>query len=144
MASDVAKILSWDMIRRHEGFVAKPYQDSLGNWTIGYGRNLNNGISEAEASMLAKHDIEHTIRMLDSMPWYSRLSNIRQAALIDMAYNLGDTGFLRFTKTILALKLGNYKTAAEEMLWSTWHKQVGERAKEIAYMIEHDKIKEVT
>ncbi len=42
-----------DLIKRHEGLSLKPYMDSRGFLTIGYGRNLDaNGISKSEAEYL--------------------------------------------------------------------------------------------
>ena len=28
-------------IKKHEGFKSKPYKDTKGKWTVGYGRNLD-------------------------------------------------------------------------------------------------------
>ena len=46
------------MLKRHEGLRLKPYQDTIGKLTIGYGRNLDDrGISKEEAEYLLRNDI---------------------------------------------------------------------------------------
>ena len=40
----------YDQLRRDEGVRFKPYQDTVGKWTIGVGRNLSDkGINWVEA-----------------------------------------------------------------------------------------------
>lgn len=59
--------------------------------------------------------------------WYKRLSPIRKAVILDMAYNLGLGGILQFKAMIWALDKGYYHGAANAMRESVWCKQVGNR-----------------
>lgn len=125
------------MIRRHEGLRLKPYRCTAGRLTIGYGRNLDDvGISREEAEVMLQNDVRRSWQDLQAaLPEVSAMTPARQAALTNMMFNLGRTRFSRFRKMLEALRLGDYEWAAREMLASTWAKQVGERAQELAGMM---------
>ena len=125
------------IIRRHEGLRLKPYLCSEGKITIGFGRNLEDmGISEKEAEMLLMSDIERCYEELDVFSWFHDLDQVRQEAMVNMLFNLGLPTFLEFKKTLKFVAEGKYSQAAEEMLRSKWANQVGDRAKELAYMMD--------
>lgn len=120
----------------HEGLRLKPYKCPAGYLTIGVGRNLETkGISREEALFLLRNDIAEAERALSRYEWYTKLDPIRQKVLIDMCFNLGLAGLLQFRRMITALNLGDYETAADEMLASKWAKQVGARAQRLAQMM---------
>lgn len=120
----------------HEGLRLKPYKCPAGYLTIGVGRNLETkGISREEALFLLRNDIKEIERALSKYDWYTKLDPIRQKVLIDMCFNLGLAGLLQFRRMITALNLGDYETAADEMLASKWAKQVGARAQRLAQMM---------
>lgn len=121
-------------LKRHEGLSLKPYKDSVGKLTIGYGRNLDDrGISIEEADCLLNNDI---MSALDdcrlNFKWFDSLSIGKQEALVNMCFNLGITRLKGFKKMLAALEVGDYIRASREALDSKWAKQVGSRAEEIA------------
>ena len=123
---------------RHEGLKLRPYKDSVGKLTIGVGRNLDDiGISYVEAVVLLDHDVERTIAWLlaNHGQWFTRMTSERQAAIINMVFNLGPGGFSTFQDAIAALEAGDYPRAAGAMLQSKWARQVGLRAAELAGII---------
>ena len=123
-------------LKRDEGFRSKPYKDTVGKLTIGYGRNLDDvGISKREALELLRYDVFVANRELLSFPWYDGLTSCRKRALLNMMYNLGFTRFNKFKKMIKAFKVGDYPLAADEALDSKWATQVGARAERIANLI---------
>lgn len=126
-----------EQIKLHEGLRLKPYRDTTGHLTIGHGRNLSTvGISEAEALILLRNDIQQaTHDLVTALPWVANLSEVRRNVLIDMTFNLGILGLLRFKKTLTAIQAGNYEQAAEQMLASKWAEQVKGRAKRLAEMM---------
>lgn len=125
-----------EMLMRHEGLRLKPYKCTAGKLTIGVGRNLDdNGITEAEAIMMLKYDIEVARSALLRYGWFVTMDSIRQEAIINMVFNLGMPRFLQFKKTIEHLQNKEWNLAAAEMLRSKWAEQVGNRAKEIAKII---------
>ena len=121
-----------DLIKKHEGVCLKPYMDSVGKLTIGIGRNLTDcGISAAEADLLLQNDLataEHGARLLFSN--FDQLSEVRQAVLIDMMFNMGMTRFMQFHHMIEAVEQEDYALAAKEMENSTWYTEVRSRAAE--------------
>jgi lysozyme len=124
-------------LKRHEGLRLKPYLCSEGKITIGFGRNLEDmGISEKEAEMLLMSDIQRCYEELDVFSWFHDLDQVRQEAMVNMLFNLGLPTFLEFKRTLKFMAEGAYSQAAAEMLDSKWANQVGDRAKELAYMVE--------
>ncbi len=109
----------------HEGLRLKPYRCPAGKLTIGIGRNLDDrGISEQEAAVLCRNDIDGAERDLDrNVPWWRELSAVRQMALVDMCLNLGWPRLSGFKRMLAALERANYETAADEMLDSKWARQ---------------------
>lgn len=125
------------MLIRHEGMRLRMYQCPAGKWTIGCGRNLeDSGISEEEALYMLSNDIDRAETQCASyFPWYKALSEKRQEVITSMVFNLGLKGFMEFKRMTSALALGQFDTAASEMLASSWSGQVGKRAVELADMM---------
>lgn len=132
---DVARLQS-ELIR-DEGLKLKPYRCTAGRLTIGVGRNLDDrGIDEDEALYLLRRDTDAVIAQLDkALPWWRKLSDARQRALVNMAFNLGINGLLQFKTTLRLLEAGEYDAASQAMLVSKWATQVGERAKRLSEMV---------
>ena len=106
----------------------------MGKLTIGVGRNLDDvGITEDEALALLENDIDHVARSLDALlSWWSRLSQDRQNVLVEMGFQLGVAGLLNFKNFLLALEMGDYEGAKDEMLDSKWARQTPDRAARLA------------
>ncbi len=123
-----------DDIKRQEGLRLKPYIDSVGKLTIGYGRNLDDvGISEAEANSMLDADLRIAINEVQRLfPWLINLSESRKNVIYNMAFNMGLPTLQKFKNMIAAINCGDYITAADEMLNSKWARQVGIRADELA------------
>lgn len=125
-------------IVRHEGLRLKPYRDPVGKWTIGVGRNLDDtGISADEAQMLLANDLTRTVHQLTAArPWVDDLPPIARDVLIEMAFQMGTHGLLRFTATLDAFERHDFARAAENMRHSTWATQTPARAEELAGLIQ--------
>ena len=123
-----------DDIKRDEGLRLKPYKCTAGKLTIGYGRNLEDrGVTEQEANYLLANDLLKVKSQLKKeVVFFESLDEERQAALINMGFNLGITGLLKFKRMLKALEDENYDAAAAEALNSRWARQVGARADRIA------------
>jgi len=113
------------------------YADSVGVPTIGVGRNLlAKGLSALEREFLLHNDIaEHTLEIWQNIPWASQLDEVRLEVLINMSFNLGTAGLMKFAKFLAALKAKQYDVAAREMLDSKWAAQVGPRATRLSQQI---------
>lgn len=124
-----------------EGCVLHAYQDSLGWWTIGVGHLIDKrkggSIPAAIAYALLESDIDETVQKLAArLSWLNELDPVRQATLINMAFNLGVDGLLEFKNTLAAVKRGDYVRAANGMRSSLWAKQVKGRAVRLSLMME--------
>lgn len=130
------------MLIRYEGLRLTPYNDSLGVLTIGVGRNLRDvGISKSEADLLLQNDIDRAEDDANhNFPWFSSLDNARQVVVLSMIFNLGLSRFNLFTKTIQYIAAKKYREASEEMLKSSWAKQVGQRAIELSMIMQNGKL----
>lgn len=126
-----------EQLKRHEGLRLKPYYCTAGKLTIGYGRNLEDkGISENEAELMLSSDIHEVQDDLSKrLPVYSKLNQARKDALVNMAFNLGVSGLLKFKKMIAALDDEDFNLASKEMVDSKWAHQVGDRSIELAMQI---------
>jgi lysozyme len=138
MIGDVNRERLRAQLVRHEGLKLRLYRDSVGKWSIGVGRNLeDNGLLVTEAYVMLDNDISTAIgALVRSYPqWFIELDPVRQAALVNVMFNLGPARFAGFHQAIAAFSRGDYATAARELLDSTWSGQVGPRAVELAAQV---------
>lgn len=121
-------------LRADESLRLKPYADSVGKLTIGYGHNLDDlGITERAAEFMLAEDLTAVLKELnDRLPWWKKISESQRRGLMNMAFNLGLPRLLKFEKMLKALRKGNGERAAAEALDSKWAKQVGTRAWRVA------------
>ncbi len=123
-------------IQRHEGLRLKPYLDTVGKLTIGYGRNLDDiGIDETEAGMMLQTDMHKVIQQMTSVAEWQGISDVRQNVLLEMSYNLGFQGLQSFHRMWAAIRREEYNSAADEMMNSKWARQVGNRAVKLSTMM---------
>ncbi len=123
-------------LERHEGLRLKPYRDTVGKLTVGYGRNLDDvGISPEEAALMLDNDITEAERHLMTVDEYSELDPVRQAVICNMCFNLGFYGLMAFRKMWKAIARKDFTEAAIQMLDSRWARQVGNRAQELAQIM---------
>lgn len=126
-------------VKAHEGLSLSMYTDSTGHWTIGYGRNIqDDGISQAEANMLLKNDLNNAIAACQHLwPWFDGLDGPRQRVLVEMLFNMGQSRLLEFRNMLAAVQAGDYARAAAEMLRSVWATQVGIRARQLSDLMQN-------
>lgn len=131
-----------DLLRQHEGVRHFPYHCTAGKLSIGVGRNLTDrGLSDAEIEFLFENDLRVAYSTASSYPYFRRLDPQRQAALIDMAFQLGGPRFAGFAKMHAALKDGDFERAADECLDSLYAAQVPTRANRIAEIVRTGEVK---
>ena len=124
------------ILRRREGFSRLPYKCPAGHLTVGYGHNLECGISAEAAEFILRQDVEAAVSAVKgAFVWWNKLNDVRRFVLVDMCFNLGISSLKRFKKMLAACAAGDYETAALEMLLSRWALQVGARARENAAMM---------
>ena len=129
-----------ELIAQHEGCRLKPYKDTLGVLTIGYGRNLEHGVTRDEAGYLMRNDLRRVRAAAEKYEWFETLGDVRQAVVLDMVFQLGAKGFSRFKKTRANIAAKDWTGAADEMLRSVWAEdQTPTRAKRLARMMREDR-----
>ena len=128
-----------ERIKRHEGLRLRPYRDSLGNASIGYGHYLRIPISKTAALTILQNDVTHAWLEGYNLPakvtGAPGLTEKRKEVLIEMIFNLGFHGVLQFKRMLKAIEQEDFDLAAKEMLDSLWAKQVKSRAIELADMM---------
>jgi lysozyme len=125
-------------LRRDEGDKPTVYSDHMGFQTIGVGRlvdarKVGAGLRPDEVSYLLNNDIDDRIdALMRKLPWFQNLDDVRKGVLLNMAFQLGTDGLLKFVNTLAIVRAGDYTRAATAMLQSLWAKQTPERAQRLA------------
>lgn len=114
-----------DLIKKYEGFSARPYKCPAGVLTIGYGRTINVKpyditTEEAETIWLDKYVKTIADQILAIVK--VELSNNQICALIDFVYNLG-IGNFKSSTLLRKINQGDFSAAANEFL--KWNKAGG-------------------
>jgi len=132
--------IALEQLKIDEGCRLTAYQDTVGVWTIGYGHTggvkKGDKITQKDADDFLLADTIQAAIDASSLPVnFDGLNAVRQAVLINMAFNLGKTRLLAFKRTLLAIAIRDYDNAALYMLQSKWSKQVGNRSIRLAKMM---------
>jgi lysozyme len=120
-----------DQLRRDEGEVLHAYQDSLGFWTIGVGRLIDQrnggGITQAESAILLRNDIAKVEASVSKfLPWSTALDPVRRSVLLNMWFQLGP-GLVNWHNTLDLIRKGDWNGASAAMWASKWATQTPER-----------------
>ncbi|VVE85053.1 lysozyme family protein [Pandoraea sputorum] len=124
-------------LTRDEGRRPRIYVDTVGKVSGGVGRNLTDkGFRDDEIDLMYRNDVAETESWLDrNLPWWRSLDPVRQRVMMNMAFNMQGK-LLGFRNFLAAAQRGDWEKAAAEMLDSLWARQVGDRAKRLASMME--------
>jgi len=128
-------------LRVEENTVAHAYQDHLGFWTIGVGHLVDKrkgaGLSPQVIELQLDIDVQEKIDEVErALPWSKELDQVRFAALVLMAFQLGTSGLLGFKNMLLSLRYMRWKEAHDHALDSKWARQdTPARAKRVATML---------
>ena len=107
-----------------EGFMPIPYRCTSGKLSIGYGTNIQDGITREEALLLMRQRLGKVGAAREArLPFWVKLTDDRRRVLANMGYQLGAGGLTGFRRTLAALERGDYDGAAREMLDSKWAKR---------------------
>lgn len=133
-----------DLIKDGEGFEPNEYRCTANKLTQGYGRNLevyplseaekaelnqDGSVSEEVAEKWAIEELRSCEDKLKDNVIFKSQSDLRKAVLLDMCFNIGYSGLMKFKKMWIALGSKDYEKAALEMKDSSWYTQVGRRGK---------------
>ena len=122
-----------------EGFRAKPYLDSRGILTIGFGTNIGEGITRREGEYLLRERLGATYETLfKELPWLSAAPERQQSALLDLGYQVGVHGLLGFHMMLGALRADDCPAAKRAALDSDWARETPERAERVTAILCED------
>ena len=130
-------------IKKHEGFIAKVYLDSLGKATIGYGHLLTEDDDFVEGVIYDKDileaifdkDFDTAKQGLEELVGTLDIAMAAKGIIIEMVFQLGKTGVSKFKNMFAALNEFDYTRAAEEMLNSAWYRQTPSRCEELSNLM---------
>lgn len=136
MTPDIRNKLK-NLLTLHESYRQFPYVDTTGHITIGIGRNLSDrGLSTTEALSLLDDDIFYfTSKLNHVLPFFNELDANRQIVLVDMCFNLGINGLLKFTNMLQAVESKEWEKASSEILNSEAAHQNISRYEQLAYIM---------
>ena len=124
-------------VKKHEGYRNKVYLDTLGKRTVGVGHLCvedfwedDKEYSEEMLMNILKDDLKNAIEGAERLLKDCHiLDSLAKEIIVEMVFQLGETGVSKFKNILKALKEGpDYQTAAIEMLDSKWAKQTPNRA----------------
>ena len=122
-----------ERIAQNEGFRSKVYKCSEGVDTFGIGFTW---ITEEESMhILAGRVSKLHLDLLDDIDWYKDLPAEVQGVIIEMCFQIGRSGMLKFKKMIANMKKSNWEGAAEEMKDSLWYRQTPKRCERLAAIV---------
>jgi len=125
------------LLIKHEGKRNKVYHDSKGIASIGIGRNLEDpGLSDSECLYLLENDINMRVHRLMQFKWFQDLDDVRQDAIIDMAF-MGVDKLLGFHDMIACLAAKDWEGAVREEKDSKWAREdvQQERVDDVAHLL---------
>lgn len=131
-----------DFTRNNEGCRLQAYKDTRGFWTIGYGRKEGvapgSSCTQDQADEWFEYD-DYPLALWaakkDFGPGWDALDDVRKAAFIDLAYEMGGAGLAGFQKMLTAARAGDWAVAHDELLDSEYALQVPNRAHKVATML---------
>lgn len=120
-------------LERQEGFRRFVYKDSLGYWTVGIGRCVDQNVSGSgltleEGRYLMRNDIAKAEASIGDI---LRDDPVRRAVLVNMTFQMGWGKVKGFKKMLAAIGRKDWETAAREGLDSLWARQTPGRAMEM-------------
>lgn len=131
-------------LQRDEGWSGHLYDDAsgakigpgsrvLGHPTAAWGFALDVApLTQTEAlPILQSRALTVIDNLASALPWIATLSEPRQRALGNMAFNLGIAGLRKFTQFLGFMQAGQFDQAADDLEQTPWAKQVGNRAARI-------------
>ena len=124
-----------ERIKSNEGFSSKPYKDQLGYLTIGYGHLilpnenilLKKQIHKKELEEIFEKDFKKALSDFNSAFKSLTLNEKESELLIEMIFQLGIKGCLKFKNLIKNIKKGNKHLVCFDMMDSLWYKQTPNR-----------------
>lgn len=122
-----------ERICENEGFRSKAYQCTEGVWTFGHGITY---LTEEESKRIVADRIaEKHLGLGSTLDWYDDLPSEVQGVVLEMTFQMGTSGMLKFKKMIKAMADKEWAKAADEMKDSRWYRQTPGRCERLADIV---------
>ena len=126
-------------IKKNEGYSNKPYRDQLGFKTIGYGHLIKNKenkylkikYNKKYFEQLFEVDFKKALKEYEHMFNNVKHSKFEKELLIEMIFQLGSRGLLKFKKMLFYLNNDQKYMTCLEMMNSLWYKQTPKRVNDL-------------
>ena len=122
-----------ERICENEGFRAKPYKCSEGVLTIGHG--ITYLTEEESIAIVANRVADKHLDLKEKLDWHNDLPGKVKGVILEMCFQIGTSGMLKFKRMIANMKDKNWKGAAEEMKDSKWYRQTKNRCERLAKIV---------
>ena len=116
-----------EQLKIDEGFSPVAYSDMGRQYTYGYGccaPAVGAIISRQAAEDLLGKRVDQAIQEYHEIFDDQAIDDTRQGALVNMVFNLGKGGVLKFRHMITAIKADDWQGAADEAQDSDWYDQL--------------------
>ena len=136
--------LALELVKEAEGFEPNEYFCTAKKLTQGYGRNLevhplsdeekaelneDGSVSKEVAEKWALKELIECEYKLSQNIIYQKQSDVRKAVLLDMCFNIGYSGLMKFKKMWFALGERDYAEASRQIKDSKYYTDVKSRGK---------------
>lgn len=136
--------MALELVKEAEGFEPHEYRCTAKKLTQGYGRNLevhplsdeekaelneDGSVSKEVAEKWALKELQECEEKLMSNIIYQKQTEVRKAVLLDMCFNIGYSGLMKFKKMWFALGERDYAEASRQMKDSKYYTDVKSRGK---------------
>jgi GH24 family phage-related lysozyme (muramidase) len=130
-----------DDLKRLEGFRGTAYLDTQGFWTCGYGHRCAEGtkMTLLAAEKALADDIssaEHAAKR--AFPTFAGHPQHVKDVLVELCFQLGETGMRKFVKFGQAIAAHDYESAGNHLLDSKFHHQTKQRCEELARKLSNE------
>ena len=136
--------LALELVKEAEGFEPNEYFCTAKKLTQGYGRNLevhplsdeekaelneDGSVSKEVAEKWAFKELNECEYKLSQNIIYQKQTEVRKAVLLDMCFNIGYGGLMKFKKMWIALGERDYAEASRQIKDSKYYTDVKSRGK---------------
>ncbi len=126
-------------IKKNEGFSSIPYVDQLGFNTIGYGHLIKENethyfmfnYNKKHFEKIFEIDFQKSVKAFNNIFGKKNYSKHIKNLLIEMIFQLGPEGVLKFKKMLFYLNKKQKYMVCLEMMDSLWYKQTPNRVENL-------------
>ena len=120
-------------LKGYEGYKPTWYTDTEGYETIGFGFKKDSlRLSRQVSSLILREKINDLYINMAVYPWFLEINPNARMVLVELSYQVGIAGMLKFKKMLKAIQDNDYITASKEILDSKLARQTPQRVKDLS------------